>query len=408
MGRRRPAARAARPRLPAEALKTARPEAREAGARRRGGGGVDRVSRGAPDDGWREAAAIWYRIGTLHQEAGCARGGPGRLLPVREPRRRRRPRGARSAAGCRNRSRRSGNSPPCSTSWPSGSGSTRMRPRQGDEVRGRDRAAEDHARRAGPPDRGGHREPARDVGRPAAGRAAQAAEGGHAQAVLGRPAAAAVPATSYIVEEILYRKARESKLIEDPEVRAQLRERRAQPAGPAGSWRPSWRGRINITDGDLVDLLRGPQEQATSSPQRRAEPHRGGRRGGGEGGDRARSWPAGTSRPWPRSSRSTRRPRTRAGRSPRRLAQGQPVPGLAVPPEALAAVFEAEGRATFSTRPLKSEAGYHVIQVRDRKDERQQPFEEVRAAGLPRAAQPRRSARCRSSCWRPCATSTTW
>lgn len=181
----------------------------------------------------------------------------------------------------------------------------------------------------------------------------------------------------FIAEEVLYRKARASQIGEDPEVRAQLRE--AERSLLARRFMESELAqRIHITDGDLTTyyaankaryvepasaglghILVADEEAAKEVIARIME-----------GGDFAAL---------AKEHSLDEATKDQGGGLGGRATPGQPVAGLAVPPDALAGVFEAKAGDILDT-PVRSEAGFHVIQIRDRKDERQRPFEEVRDA----------------------------
>jgi parvulin-like peptidyl-prolyl isomerase len=181
----------------------------------------------------------------------------------------------------------------------------------------------------------------------------------------------------FIVQEILYRKARESKLLEDPAVRAQLRD--AERSLLARQFMETeLSGKINITDGDLntwyeankakyVDPASAQLSHIVVADEEGAKAVIAEIMAGAEFAELAkgRSLDAAT--------------KGKGGEIAAPAVRGQALAGLSVPPEALSAVFEAKAGDILDT-PVKSEAGYHVIRVRDTKAERQKPFDEVRAA----------------------------
>ncbi len=181
---------------------------------------------------------------------------------------------------------------------------------------------------------------------------------------------------SYIVEEILYRKARESKLVEDPGVRARLRD--AERSLLARQMMENeLRGKILITDDDIA-LYHEANKQEFVEPARAALSHivvpdeetamkvvervRAGEQFAELAGELS-------------TDEATR---DEGGALAAPATRGQPVPGLPVPPDALDPLFEAEPGGLLDT-PVKSEAGYHVLQLRELTKERQRPLEEVRS-----------------------------
>lgn len=181
----------------------------------------------------------------------------------------------------------------------------------------------------------------------------------------------------FIVQEILYRKARESKLLDDPAVRAQLRD--AERSLLARHFMETeLSGKINITDSDLntwyeanktkyVDPASAQLSHIVVADEEGAKAVIAEIMGGTEFGDLAkeRSLDAAT--------------KEKGGEIAAPALRGQALAGLSVPPGALDAVFDAKAGDILDT-PVKSEAGYHVIRVRDTKAERQKPFDEVRPA----------------------------
>jgi len=180
----------------------------------------------------------------------------------------------------------------------------------------------------------------------------------------------------YIVQEILYRKARESKLIDDPAVRAQLRDaERSLLARQLMETELS--GKIFITDSDmsvyyearksqyvepataaLSHIVVADEEAATKVIERVLA--------GEEFAKLAKELS---------TDEATRE---KGGELAAPVVRGQAVRGLGVPADALQPLFEAKAGDILDT-PVESEAGYHVFQVREHTPERQKPFEEVRA-----------------------------
>lgn len=181
----------------------------------------------------------------------------------------------------------------------------------------------------------------------------------------------------FVVEELLYRKARDTKMMEDPEVRTQLQEaersllaRRFMEAELAE--------RIHITDGDL-STYHGANQSRYVEPASAGLGHilvtdeEAAKKVIAEimaGGDFAAL---------AKEHSLDEATREQGGVLADRATRGQPVPGLAVPVDALAAVFEAKAGDILDS-PVQSDAGFHVIRILDRKDERPQPFDEVRTA----------------------------
>jgi len=178
---------------------------------------------------------------------------------------------------------------------------------------------------------------------------------------------------SYIVEEILYRKARESKLVEDPEMQAQLRNaERSLLARKV--MEDEMAGKVTITDGDLsiyydarksnyVEPESAELSQIVVAGEEEAKELIGKVKAGedfaGLAGEHSLDEAA----------------KEKGGELVTPLVKGRAMGGLSA--ELLAPVFET-GEGEVVVEPLKSEAGYHVIKVRKRNESRQKPFEEVR------------------------------
>ena len=181
----------------------------------------------------------------------------------------------------------------------------------------------------------------------------------------------------FIMQELLYRKARESKLIDDPAVRAQLRD--AERSLLARQFMETeLAGKINITDGDLTTYYEAnknryvdPASAALShilvGSEEEAKSIIGKILAGEEFAALARDHSLDTGT------------KENGGALATPARSGQAVPGLAVPPESLKAVFGAKAGDVLDS-PVQSDAGWHVVRVRESKDERQQTFEEARTA----------------------------
>lgn len=178
---------------------------------------------------------------------------------------------------------------------------------------------------------------------------------------------------SHIVEEILYRKARESKLVEDPEMQAQLRNaERSLLARKV--MEDELAGKVTITDGDLsiyydarksnyVDPESAELSQIVVVGEEEAKDVIEKVREGADFAELAGELSIDEAS------------KEKGGEIASLLVKGRALAGLSA--EVLTPVFET-GEGELLAEPLESEAGYHVIKVRKRNEARQKPFEEVR------------------------------
>jgi len=178
-----------------------------------------------------------------------------------------------------------------------------------------------------------------------------------------------------ILEEILYRKAREDKLTEDPAVRASLRGAERSILAQQVLER-EFSEQIKILPGDLKTyyeahrqdfmepeqaLISHIQVEDQESAQKALDSLR-------EGADFAEL-----------AGRLSQDQQTKAkgGDIEAWVQRGAPIPGIEVDAASAQAIFLAEpGR--FLDEPLKSDQGFHLIKVREKRPRRQKGFEEVR------------------------------
>jgi peptidyl-prolyl cis-trans isomerase C len=175
--------------------------------------------------------------------------------------------------------------------------------------------------------------------------------------------------------ELLYREARESKLAEDPEVSAFLRDLErnalAQKVLEAEA-----AAKVSITETDLrtyydahSDEYMAPERAHIShilvAGEAAAEDVLGRLRAGEDFAELA-------------SAESLdEATRESGGALDAWVTPGGYVPGIGYSVEADSAIFAA-GVEDLVSRPIKSDKGYHVIRVREREPERRRPYEEVR------------------------------
>ena len=162
---------------------------------------------------------------------------------------------------------------------------------------------------------------------------------------------------AHVVQEILYRKARESKLIEDPKVRAQLRDAERNLLAQQMMER-EMADQIKISPNDVVLYYRANVEKYVAPERAKisyvvAEDEaaaitiiESGELG--EGAQAIDDW----------------------------VSKGGYIPEIGVSGEAQAAIFSTEA-GNLVSEPVQTDKGWFVIQVREREPERQQPFEEV-------------------------------
>ncbi len=179
-----------------------------------------------------------------------------------------------------------------------------------------------------------------------------------------------------VLEEILYRKAREDKLTEDPTVRAIIRGAERSILAQQVLER-EYAEQIKILPVDLETYYQAHKqdfrepEQALISHillEDRAAAQKALARLR-EGADFAEL-----------AERLSRDPKTKdkGGEIETWVKKGAVIPEIKVPAESLEAVFLTEAGRVLD-EPLESNQGFHLIKVRERRPERQQDFEEVRA-----------------------------
>jgi len=178
-----------------------------------------------------------------------------------------------------------------------------------------------------------------------------------------------------IVEEVLYRKAREDRLYEDPDVRALLEDAERKILAQAVLQREI-AAEVKITEGDLElyyqahkDEYRQPEraevshilvedEQAAEEVMKRLE-------SGEDFGDLARELS---------KEKATA---DAGGEISGEVEKGSPIPGIGRSDEATGLIFSTAA-GEVADRPVKTDRGFHVLKVRSREGERQKPFDEVR------------------------------
>lgn len=179
-----------------------------------------------------------------------------------------------------------------------------------------------------------------------------------------------------VLEEILYRKAREDKLGEDPDVRAILRDAERSILAQQ-VLEKEMAGQIKITPGDLQTyyeahkpeyvepeqvqishILTKDRETADTLLKRLDQ--------GEKFADLAKEY----------SLDDTTR--DRAGEIDGWIRKGESIPGMGESEEVIKAVFDT-GAGEFSKQTIQSDKGFHIIKVRGRKAEHQRTFDDVRS-----------------------------
>ncbi|NIP95470.1 MAG: hypothetical protein GWO24_19315 [Akkermansiaceae bacterium] len=181
---------------------------------------------------------------------------------------------------------------------------------------------------------------------------------------------------SYIVQEILYRKARESKLIEDPSVRAQLRDAERNLLARQ-LMENELSGKVYITDADMSVYYEARKEDYLE-PATAALSHIvvADEEGAGKVIERILAGEEFAALAGELSIDGATK--EGGGEIAAPVVEGQPLPGVAVPAASLAPLFAAKA-GDILDNPVQSEAGFHVFQVREKTPARQKPFEEVRS-----------------------------
>ena len=179
-----------------------------------------------------------------------------------------------------------------------------------------------------------------------------------------------------ILEEILYRKAREDKLTEDPTVRASIRGAERSILAQRVLER-EYTEQIKILPGDLKIYYEAHRqdfmepEQALIShilvkDQESAQKALDNLREGADFAELAGQISL------------DHQTKAKGGDIETWVQSGSPIPGIEVDAASAQAIFLTEpGR--FLNEPLKSDQGFHLIKVRERRPKRQKGFEEVRA-----------------------------
>jgi parvulin-like peptidyl-prolyl isomerase len=178
----------------------------------------------------------------------------------------------------------------------------------------------------------------------------------------------------YIVQEILYRKARESGVMDDPEVRAQLRD--AERSLLARRLMESeLRGKTFVSEADVAIYYEARKgeflEPASAALSHLVLADEEAAKGAIE---RILAGEEFTALAKELSTDAATKDRGGALETP--AVKGQGIRGMSLPPGALDPLFEAKA-GDILDEPVKSEAGYHVFQVRELTPERQKPLEEV-------------------------------
>jgi len=179
-----------------------------------------------------------------------------------------------------------------------------------------------------------------------------------------------------IIEEVLYRKARESKITDDPEVRALLKAQERAVLAQKMIER-EFADKIKITPGDLTTyyeahkseyvrperarishILTADEESARNAMEKL--------KGGRDFGELAREVSLDDST------------REKGGEVGDWVAKGESVPGIGTSAEAGNLIFST-GQGKVAESFVKSEKGFHLIRVQEREEERQRTYDEVRS-----------------------------
>ena len=179
----------------------------------------------------------------------------------------------------------------------------------------------------------------------------------------------------HVMEEILYRKARESKLTEDPETRSllldaersllaqrvlikELAESIKITAGDLSTYYEANKGSyVQPERAQISHILLKDEEAAEKALEDLKEGKDFGKLATDISADSATKETQGKIEGW--------------------VTKGSPIPGIGDLAEAQAAIFETDA-GNFVEDYFSSDQGYHVIHVREREAERTRPFDEVR------------------------------
>jgi parvulin-like peptidyl-prolyl isomerase len=182
--------------------------------------------------------------------------------------------------------------------------------------------------------------------------------------------------SNHIGQELLYRRARQDGLAEEPETRKMLANIERDVLARR-VLETEFKRDIRITDGDVKTFYEANKprflrpERAQISvilvkERKDADDVLAKLKGGSKFGELARTLSLDTST------------KDKGGAVEGWVHKGSPLPGVEDSAAAYAAIFATEAGKVAQT-PLKTEKGYLVVQVREREPERQMPFEEVRS-----------------------------
>jgi peptidyl-prolyl cis-trans isomerase C len=182
---------------------------------------------------------------------------------------------------------------------------------------------------------------------------------------------------SFLVQEVLHRKARDSKLHEVPSVRAQLQEAERSLLARQLMTK-ELAGRINITDSDIqtyydANKLNYVEPQSAQVSQIVVEDEEPAKALVAELAEETVEAFAGKAK----EVSTDEATKENGGEITGAILEGRPVPGIGTSADFTAAVFGTEAGKVAST-PVKTDRGFHVILVRGRSPERQKPFDEVK------------------------------
>jgi len=180
----------------------------------------------------------------------------------------------------------------------------------------------------------------------------------------------------FVLEEILYRKAREDGLPKDPAIRVLLADQeRSLLAGKLIETELA--DRIRITPGDVATYYKAHKDEYVSPERAKvsrilveeaAEAEKAMQRlkQGESFEDLARELSADAGS------------RHQGGRIPDWIDKGTPIPGLGEHGEAQALIFDTDP-GQVAKEPVRTDQGFHILKVREREPERQMTLDEVKA-----------------------------
>jgi peptidyl-prolyl cis-trans isomerase C len=178
-----------------------------------------------------------------------------------------------------------------------------------------------------------------------------------------------------IAEDILYRKAREDKLAEDPDTRSLLADLERKLLAQRVVEK-ELAAQVKITPTDVQTYYEAhakeykePEKAQVSHIQVKDETAAQATLKRLKGGEKFEAIAKELS-----LDAATK---DKGGDVPDWAEKGAPIPGIGASDEAAAAIFTTEAGKVIE-KPIKSDQGFHVIKIRAREPERQRPFEEVK------------------------------